>query len=169
MSTPCSTLRMITPQIQTLECKIWVDADACPKVIKEILYRVADRVPVMVIFVANEPLHVPRSPYIYTVQVPSGYDIADHHIVEKSNPGDLVVTADIPLAAELIDQGCMALNPRGELYDKENIRQRLNIRDFFDSLRSSGIHTSGPSSLSQSDRAAFANQLDRLLSQSVQK
>ena len=115
---------MITPQSQTPECKIWVDADACPKVIKEILYRVADRVPVMVILVANQPLEVPRSPYIHTVQVPSGYDVADHHIVEKSTPGDLVVTADIPLAAELIGQGCMALNPRGELYDKENIRQR---------------------------------------------
>ena len=121
MSTSCSTLRMITAQSQTPECKIWVDADACPKVIKEILYRVADRVPVMVILVANQPLQVPRSPYIHSVQVPSGYDVADHHIVAKSTPGDLVVTADIPLAAELIGQGCMALNPRGELYDKENI------------------------------------------------
>ena len=94
-------------------------------------------------------------------------DVADHHhIVEKSNPGDLVVTADIPLAAELIGQGCIALNPRGELYNKENIRQRLNMRDFFDSLRSSGIHTGGPSSISQSDRTAFANQLDRLLRRS---
>ena len=160
---------MITPQSQTPNRKIWVDADACPKVIKEILYRVADRVPVMVILVANQPLQVPRSPYIHTVRVSSGYDVADHYIVRKSNPGDLVVTADIPLAAELVGQGCMALNPRGELYDKENIRQRLNIRDFFDSLRSSGIHTGGPSSLSQSDRAAFANQLDRLLSQSTHK
>ena len=167
MSILCSTLRMITPQSQTPECKIWVDADACPKVIKEILYRVADRVPVMVILVANQPLQVPRSPYIHTVQVPSGYDVADHHIVEKSTPGDLVITADIPLAAEVIGQGCMALNPRGELYDKENIRQRLNMRDFFDSLRSSGIHTGGPSSISQSDRTAFANQLDRLLSRLI--
>ena len=162
-------LRMITPESQTQNRKIWVDADACPKVIKEILYRVADRVPIMVILVANQPLEVPQSPYIYTVQVPSGYDVADHYIVEKSNPGDLVVTADIPLAAELIGQGCMALNPRGELYDKEHMRHRLNIRDFFDSLRSSGIHTGGPSALSQSDRAAFANQLDRLLSQSIHK
>ena len=89
---------MITPETKTTNRKIWVDADACPKVIKEILYRVADRVPVMVILVANQPLHVPRSPNIHTVQVPSGYDVADHHIVEKSNPGDLVVTADIPLA-----------------------------------------------------------------------
>ena len=160
---------MITPKTQTTNRKIWVDADACPKVIKEILYRVADRVPVMVILVANQPLQVPRSPYIYTVQVAPGYDVADHHIAEKSNPGDLVVTADIPMAAELIGQGCMVLNPRGELYDKENIRQRLNIRDFFDSLRSSGIHTGGPSLLSQSDRTAFANQLDRLLSQSIHK
>jgi uncharacterized protein YaiI (UPF0178 family) len=116
--------------------------------------------------VANQALQVPRSPYIHTVQVPSGYDVTDHHIVEKSNPGDLVVTADIPLAAELIGQGCIALNPRGELYNKENIRQRLNMRDFFDSLRSSGIHTGGPSSISQSDRTAFANQLDRLLRRS---
>mgnify|MGYP000014621188 FL=1 len=166
MSTPASALRMITSQSQTAGCKIWVDADACPKVIKEILYRAADRVPVMVTLVANQPLQVPRSPYIHTVQVPSGYDVADHHIVEKSTPGDLVVTADIPLAAELIGQGCIALNPRGELYNKENIRQRLNMRDFFDSLRSSGIHTGGPSSISQSDRTAFANQLDRLLRRS---
>jgi len=103
---------MITSQSQTAGCKIWVDADACPKVIKEILYRVADRVPVMVTLVANQAPQVPRSPYIHTVQVPSGYDVADHHIVEKSNPGDLVVTADIPLAAELIGQGCIALNPQ---------------------------------------------------------
>ena len=160
-------LRMTNPQSQTPNRKIWVDADACPKVIKEILYRIAERIPVMVILVANQPLQVPRSPYIHTVRVSSGYDVADHYIVGKSNPGDLVITADIPLADELIGQGCMALTPRGEISDKENIRQRLNIRDFFDSLRSSGIHTAGPSSISQSDRTAFANQLDRLLSRLI--
>jgi len=143
---------------------IWVDADACPKVIKEILYRAADRVPVKVTLVANQPLQVPKSPYIHTVQVRSGFDIADNHIVGNSKPGDLVVTADIPLAAELIDKGCTALNPRGELYNEENVRQRLNMRDFLDTLRGSGVQTGGPSSFSQADRMRFANQLDRLLS-----
>ncbi len=145
---------------------IWVDADACPKVIKEILYRAADRVPVKVTLVANQPLQVPKSPYINTVQVRSGFDIADNHIVGNSKPGDLVVTADIPLAAELIDKGCTALNPRGELYNEENVRQRLNMRDFLDTLRGSGVQTGGPSSFSQADRMRFANQLDRLLSSS---
>ena len=154
---------MGTQQNKTPKYRIWVDADACPKVIKEILYRVADRVPVMVTLVANQSLQVPRSPYISTVHVPAGYNAADHYIVEKSNFGDLVVTGDIPLAAELIDQGCIALNPRGDLYDKENIRQRLNIRDFLDALRGSGVQTGSPSEFSQADRAAFANQLDRLL------
>jgi len=143
---------------------IWVDADACPKVIKEILYRAADRVPVKVTLVANQPLQVPKSPYINTVQVRSGFDIADNHIVGNSKPGDLVVTADIPLAAELIDKGCTALNPRGELYNEENVRQRLNMRDFLDTLRGSGVQTGGPSSFSQADRMRFANQLDKLLS-----
>ena len=143
--------------------KIWVDADACPKVIKEILYRVADRVGMPLILVANQPLQVPGSRYIRTIQVGAGFDVADNHIVQQAEAGDLVITADIPLAAEVIAKGCLALNPRGELYTEDNIRQRLNMRDFMDTLRGSGVDTGGPASFSHSDRQAFANQLDRLL------
>ena len=146
--------------------KIWVDADACPKVIKEILYRAADRAGVSLVLVANQALQVPGSRYIRSVQVPPGFDVADNHIVQQAQPGDLVITADIPLAAELIDKKCLALNPRGELYTEENIRQRLNMRDFLDTMRGSGVDTGGPPPLSQSDRQAFANQLDRILRQS---
>ena len=142
---------------------IWVDADACPNVIKEILFRAADRVAVPVVLVANQFIQVPRSPFIRTVQVTAGFDVADNYIVQQAGPGDLVITADIPLAAEAIDKGCLALNPRGELYTEENIRQRLNMRDFMDTMRASGIDTGGPPSFSQADRMAFANQLDRLL------
>jgi len=143
--------------------QIWVDADACPNVIKEILFRAADRVAVPVILVANQAIQVPRSPHIRTVQVMSGFDVADNYIVQQAVPGDLVVTADIPLAAEVIDKGCLALNPRGELYTTDNIRQRLNMRDFMDTMRGSGIDTGGPPAFSQADRMAFANQLDRIL------
>ena len=142
---------------------IWVDADACPKVIKEILYRAADRVAVPLTLVANQPLQVPGSRHIRSVQVGAGFDVADNYIVKQAQVGDLVVTADIPLAAELVVKGCLALNPRGELYTEENIRQRLNMRDFLDTLRASGVDTGGPASFSQSDRQTFANQLDRLL------
>jgi len=142
---------------------IWVDADACPKVIKEILFRAADRVGMPLILVANQPLQVPGSRYIRTIQVGAGFDVADNHIVQQAAAGDLVITADIPLAAEVIAKGCLALNPRGDLYTDDNIRQRLNMRDFMDTLRSSGVDTGGPASFSQSDRQAFANQLDRLL------
>lgn len=145
------------------EKHIWVDADACPKVIKEILFRAAERVKLPLILVANQPLQVPRSRYIRSVQVAGGFDVADNHIVQEANSGDLVVTADIPLAAEAIENGCYALNPRGELYTENNIRQRLNMRDFMDTMRSSGVNTGGPAALSQADRQAFANQLDRLL------
>ncbi|MDH3979807.1 MAG: YaiI/YqxD family protein [Gammaproteobacteria bacterium] len=143
--------------------QIWVDADACPKVIKDILFRAADRVGVPVTLVANQPLQVPRSPHIRSVQVAAGFDVADNHIVQQATAGDLVITADIPLAAEVVAKGCLALNPRGELYTEDNIRQRLNMRDFMDTLRSSGVDTGGPASLSQADRQSFANQLDRLL------
>lgn len=143
--------------------QIWVDADACPKVIKEILYRAADRVSVLVILVANQSLQVPGSRYIRSIQVGAGFDVADNYIVKEAQAGDLVITADIPLAAEVIIKGCLALNPRGELYTEDNIRQRLNMRDFMDTLRSSGVDTGGPASFSQADRQAFANQLDRLL------
>jgi uncharacterized protein YaiI (UPF0178 family) len=143
--------------------QIWVDADACPKVIKEILYRAADRVSVPVVLVANQPLQLPGSRNIRSVQVVAGFDVADNYIVQHAQAGELVITADIPLAAEVVDKGCLALNPRGELYTEENIRQRLNMRDFMDTLRSSGIDTGGQASFSQADRQAFANQLDRLL------
>jgi hypothetical protein len=145
--------------------KIWVDADACPRVIKDILFRAAERTQVQVTLVANQAVAVPRSQYIRSAQVAAGFDVADNYIVQQVQPGDLVVTADIPLASEAIEKGCRALNPRGELYTVENIRQRLNMRDFMDTLRSSGIDTGGPAAFSQADRMAFANQLDRLLAQ----
>lgn len=143
--------------------KIWVDADACPRVIKDMLYRVADRVPIAVIFVANQGITTPRSPHIRFVQVAAGFDVADNHIAQQAHCGDIVITADIPLAAEVIAKGCLAINPRGELYTTENIRQRLNMRDFMDTMRASGVNTGGPPPLNQADRMAFANQLDRLL------
>lgn len=143
--------------------QIWVDADACPKVIKEILFRAAERVGMPMILVANQPLDVPRSRYIRSVQVAAGFDVADNHIVQQAQAGDLVITADIPLAAEVVAKGCLALNPRGDLYTEENIRQRLSMRDFMETLRSSGVDTGGPPAFSQADRRDFANQLDRLL------
>lgn len=143
--------------------KIWVDADACPVVIKEIIYRAAHRTKTAASFVANHALRLPPSPYLNTVTVAQGFDVADDEIVKRIAVGDLVITADIPLAAEVIDKGAHALNPRGELYTTENIRARLNIRDFMDTMRSSGVNTGGPAALSQGDRQSFANQLDRLL------
>jgi uncharacterized protein YaiI (UPF0178 family) len=143
--------------------QIWVDADACPNVIKEILFRVAERARIMVTLVANQPVPVPRMQYVRAVQVAQGFDIADNEIVRRCVPGDLVVTADIPLAAEVIAKGATALNPRGELYTKENVKARLNMRDFMDTMRSSGIHTGGPPALNQRDRQAFANALDRFI------
>ncbi len=142
---------------------IWVDADACPGVIKEILYRVAERTRLPLTLVANQWLKTPPYPSIRSVQVPKGFDVADNHIVEQVQAGDLVITADIPLAAAVIDKGALALNPRGELYSKENIRQTLDMRNFMDVLRSSGVETGGPPAFSQADRQSFANQLDRLL------
>lgn len=142
---------------------IWVDADACPGVIKEILYRAAERQQVPLTLVANRALRVPPSPHIKTVQVVAGFDVADNWIAQQAQPGDLVVTADIPLAAQIIALGAHALNPRGEFYDQENIRERLNLRDFMETLRGSGIETAGPSALGPRDRQAFAAQLDRFL------
>ncbi len=139
---------------------IWVDADACPKTIKEILFRAADRVCIQVTLVANQPIEVPKSRHIAMVRVAPGFDVADNEIVKRLVPGDLVVTADIPLAAEVIARDGIALNPRGELYTRENIRERLNLRDFMDTLRSSGIATGGPAVLGPRDRQAFANSLD---------
>ncbi len=143
--------------------QIWVDADACPNVIKEILFRAANRVGIALTLVANQPIQVPRSHHVRSVQVAAGFDVADSHIVRNAQPGDLVITADIPLAAEVVAKGCLALNPRGELYTEENVRERLNMRDFMDTLRGSGIDTGGPAAFSQAERQAFANQLDRML------
>jgi len=145
--------------------KILVDADACPKVIKEVLFRAADRRRIHVLLVANQAVATPPSPFIRSLQVLKGFDVADNEIVLRTEPGDLVITADIPLAAEVIEKGGAALNPRGEFYSVDNIRQRLNMRDFMDTLRSSGIQTSGPPPLSQQDRQQFGNALDRYLQQ----
>ncbi|UJF17410.1 YaiI/YqxD family protein [Vibrio sp. SS-MA-C1-2] len=143
--------------------KIWVDADACPVVIKEILFKAAERKQIETTLVANHFMRIPPSKVIHFIHVSSGFDVADNEIVQRSEKGDLVITADIPLAAEVIEQGCVAINPRGELYTEHNIKARLNMRDFMETLRSSGVETGGPSAFSQSDRQAFANQLDRLL------
>jgi uncharacterized protein YaiI (UPF0178 family) len=142
---------------------IWVDADACPAVIKDILFRAAQRWKVSLTLVANQALYTPPSPLIRAVQVPRGFDVADAHIVERVEKGDLVITGDIPLAAEVLEKGALALNPRGERYSPETIRERLALRDMMEELRASGVDTGGPSSFSQADRKAFANQLDTLL------
>ncbi len=143
--------------------QIWVDADACPNVIKDILFRAAARVQVSLTLVANQLLRTPPSRYIKALQVPAGFDVADSKIVQQLEPGDLVITADIPLAALVIEKGGHALNPRGEFYTTENIRERLTMRNFMDELRNTGVNTGGPAVLSLSDRQAFANQLDRFL------
>ncbi len=147
--------------------KIWVDADACPNVIKEILFRAAERVQMELILVANQSLSTPPSKVIKAVRVSAGFDVADNHIVKHCEADDLVITADIPLAAEVIEKQAIALNPRGELYTVENIKQRLNMRDFMETLRSSGVQTSGPATLGPKDRQNFANQLDRLLAKNI--
>jgi len=143
--------------------KIWVDADACPVVIKDILFKAAERTGVPLTLVANQPVRIPPSRYIKFIRVASGFDVADNEIVKRLDAGDLVITGDIPLAAEVIDKGGLALNPRGELYSADNIRARLNMRDFMDTLRASGIDTGGPSSPGPSERKSFADNLDKLL------
>ena len=144
---------------------IWVDADACPKVIKEILYRAAERLRIPLTLVANRPLRVPPSPYIKTLKVPAGFDVADKQIVDEIQANDLVITADIPLSAAVIEKGGHALDPRGELYTESNVRERLSVRDFMDELRGAGVVTGGPSGFSKGNRKEFANALDRILSQ----
>lgn len=143
--------------------KIWVDADACPKVIKEILFRAAQRRQIDLLLVANAPLAVPRSSRIRSVVVSQGIDVADKAITDWAERGDLVITADIPLAAAVVEKGVQALNPRGELYTADNVRQHLSMRNFMADLRGAGVETSGPAAFHQRDRQAFANQLDRLL------
>ncbi len=142
---------------------IWVDADACPKVIKDILFRAATRTKISLTLVANQTLHVPPSPFIRSVQVPAGFDVADNEIVKRLTAGDLVITSDLPLAAEVIEKGGHVLSHRGEWYSAANIRPLLNMRDFMDNLRSSGIQTGGPPPMSQTERQAFAGHLDRFL------
>lgn len=143
--------------------KIWVDADACPVVIKEIVFRAAERTQTEVTLVANQFVKTPPSKYITSMQVMAGFDVADNEIVKRVEAGDLVITSDIPLADEVITKGGHALSPRGELFTKENIKSRLNVRDFMDTLRGSGIQTGGPSALSQSDRKIFGGHLDKWL------
>lgn len=143
--------------------KIWVDADACPVVIKDIIIRAANRKKITTTFVANHAIQLPKSPHIHAIQVPQGFDIADNEIVRRAEAKDLIITQDIPLAAELIAFGCLAINPRGERWTKENIGARLNLRDFMETLRSSGIQSGGPSALTHKDRMTFANVFDQIL------
>jgi uncharacterized protein len=149
--------------------KIWVDADACPVVIKDILFRAAQRTKLEMTLVANHSLRVPPARNITMLRVSSGFDVADDEIVKRLEQGDLVITADIPLAAEVIEKGGLALNPRGELYTEHNIKARLNIRDFMDTMRASGVQTGGPPAISQTDRQNFANELDKLLTKFLAK
>ncbi len=143
--------------------RIWVDADACPAVIKDILYRAAERAKIQMALVASKFLRTPPSPYIRCLQVPRGIDVADGHIVRELEPSDLVITADIPLAADVIAKGGHALNPRGEFYSTENIQERLALRNYLDELRGMGERTGGPAALDATDRKRFADQLDRFL------
>ena len=145
--------------------KIWVDADACPKAVKEILYRVAERTEISVILVANSPLHLPHSSFIHLIQVGSGADIADDEIADKCEAGDIIITADIPLAARVVEKGAQALDPRGTIYDKNNIGQILSMRNFMDELRGSGVETGGPSGFGQKEKFKFANALDKIIAQ----
>jgi len=143
--------------------QIWVDADACPGVVKDILYRLAERRQLHLTLVANQMLRTPPSPWIRALQVPGGFDVADAEIVARVAAGDLVITADIPLAASALDKGAHVIDPRGERFTADNIRERLSMRSFMDELRSSGVNTGGPPPFGQADRQAFANALDRLL------
>ncbi|OQY32103.1 MAG: DUF188 domain-containing protein [Spirochaetaceae bacterium 4572_59] len=147
--------------------KIWVDADACPVAIKEILFRCADRRNISVTLVANQTLRIPKSPNIAFKKVAAGFDVADNEIVKQMDSGDLVITADIPLASEVIEEGGIALNPRGDLYTRENVKSRLAMRNLMDTLRSGGVLTGGPAALNKKDIQAFANQLDRWLTKHI--
>lgn len=158
---------MCSDQLKSRPMQIWVDADACPKAIKEILYRAAQRVQVPTTFVANANLLIPRSPYLHFIRVAAGFDVADQEIARLMQAGDLVITADIPLAADVIERDGFALNPRGDFYTRENVRAALSMRNFMDHLRGTGTLTGGPAALSQGDRTAFANQLDRFLTKQV--
>jgi len=147
------------------QIKIWVNADACPKPVKDILFRLAERKKIMVTFVANQRLRLVKSPFIHLIQVGYGADIADDEIVNKCHDGDLIITADIPLAARIVAKGAQALDPRGKIYDKNNIGQLLDMRNFMDELRGSGVETGGPPSFGQKERSKFANELDKFIAQ----
>lgn len=147
--------------------RIWVDADACPKVIKEILYRAVERLNIPMTLVANKKIFTPDSPLINLIVVAAGADVADREIVERMQAGDLVITADIPLAADVIDKAGHALNPRGTFYSESNVKQHLGMRNFMDDLRGSGVLTGGPPAFSNNDKMAFANQLDRFLTKQL--
>ena len=148
---------------------IWVDADACPGVIKDILFRAAERTGIVLTLVANHDLRIPRARNIKMLKVTTGFDVADNEIVKRVDVDDLVITSDIPLAAEVLEKGGHALSPRGELYTNENIKARLNMRDFMDTLRASGVNTGGPPAINQNDRKSFADNLDRLLTKGLKK
>ena len=154
---------ILTSNLSGQKMKIWVDADACPRAVKDILFRVADRTEISVIFVANQWLRLPNSMFIHLVQVGQGADNADDEIANKCEAGDLIITADIPLAARIVEKGALALDPRGRLYDKNNIGQILDMRNFMDTLRGSGVETGGPSSFGQRERFKFANELDKFI------
>jgi uncharacterized protein len=156
-----TAVRRLIQEGSTLE--IWVDADACPVAIKEILFKASKRTGIQLTLVANQSISTPKIPSIRMIQVPSGFDVADNEIARRCKPGDLVITNDIPLAAEIIDKGGHALSPRGEAFSQEDIKARLTMRDFLDTLRASGINTAGPAAMSQSDRQLFANRLDGFL------
>jgi len=143
--------------------RVWVDADACPRPVKEVVFRASERRGVRVTLVANRSMHVPRSELVDLIVVPQGFDVADERIVDELSSGDLVVTADVPLAAAVLERGGHAVNPRGEMYTEENIGERLSVRDFMDELRSTGVETGGPAAFGKKDVQAFSNQLDRFL------
>jgi uncharacterized protein YaiI (UPF0178 family) len=145
--------------------QVWVDADACPGAVKDILFRAAERARVQVTLVANQWLRTPPSRFIRALQVQGGFDVADSEIVDRVQPGDLVVTQDIPLAARVLDKGGIAVNPRGERYTADNMAERLSMRNFMEELRGAGVQTGGPATFNARDRQAFANQLDRWLAQ----
>jgi uncharacterized protein YaiI (UPF0178 family) len=153
--------RPVHQQMQPMS--IWVDADACPRPVKDILFKAAERTGISLTLVANHAMAVPRLPNVRLLQVQGGFDVADQEIARRVGPGDLVVTSDIPLAADVIARGAQALNPRGEMYSADTIRALLTMRDFMDTMRASGVVTGGPPALSQADRQAFAGQLDRWL------
>jgi len=145
--------------------KIWVDADACPKSVKDILFRLAERIEIMVTLVANQGMRLPDSPFIKLIQVGQGADVADDEIINMCEAGDLIITADIPLAARVVEKKAHVLDPRGKVYDKNNIGQILSMRNFMDELRGSGVETGGPNSFGQKERFKFANELDKFIAQ----